>query len=310
MQQLMEQRWMDLAYYYSSRKQHRRSAIMTSFDTNLNASVRTYNVPSTSNVVTTNGELRFFAMGGDMPLDRHHADILSSALVTRCTAAGIAFMSMTYASCIDTYDDISSRPRYTAFGMRPFIFDDILEHTACISMSHRLDISAPIARNNLVTFGNWYVRNPNVWNHQIASLHQCHIATLHHRVQRHILHDTRIHNLMCGFGLSNIDILHEHWICSYLILGFMIGLIMLLQCATRNHTLQTKGLVISISSRRGVTPGRDVRVCTDLIPICKYMSIFQVSSNLHRQTTFREGNASKSTMVIRSQCRNKELVGH
>ena len=72
MQQLMEQRWMDLAYHYSSRKQHRSSAIMTSFDANLNASVRSYNVPSTSNVVTTNGELRFFAMGGDMPLDRHH----------------------------------------------------------------------------------------------------------------------------------------------------------------------------------------------------------------------------------------------
>jgi len=68
--------------------------------------------------------------------------------------------------------------------------------------------------------------------------------------------------------------------------------------ATMNHTLQTTGLVISISSRRGVTPGKDVRVCTDLIPICEYMCNFQVSSYLHRQTTFREGNARKSTMVI------------
>ena len=229
-----------------------------------------------------------------MPLDRHHEDNLSSTLVTRCTAAGIAFMSTEYAICIDIYDDISSRPRYTAFGMRPFIFDDMLEHTACITMSHRLDILAPNARNNLVTFGNWYVRNSNVWSYQITSLHQCHHATLLHCVQRHILHDTRIHNLICGFGLSHDDVLREHWISSYLILGFMIGLITLLQCATRNHTLQTTGLVISISSRRGVTPGRDVRVCTDLIPICKYMPIFQVSSYLHRQTTFREGNARKS----------------
>ena len=148
---------MDLAYYYWFRKQQHRSVIATSFDTYLNASVRSYNVPSTSNVITTNGELRFFAMGSDMPLDRHHEDILSSALVTRCTAASIAFMSMVYASCIDMYDDMSLRPRYTAYGMRPFIFDDMLEHTACITMSHRLDILALIARNNLlVTLGNWY----------------------------------------------------------------------------------------------------------------------------------------------------------
>ena len=168
------------------------------------------------------------------------------------------------------YDDMSSRPRYTAYDMRPFIFDDMLGHTACIIMSHRLDILAPIARNNLVTFGNWYVRNSNIWNHQIASLHQCHLATLHHRVHHHILHYTQIHNLICGFGLSHDDVLRNHWISSYLILGFMIGLMMLLQSATRNHTLPTTGLAISISSRRGVTPGKDVRVCTDLIPICKY----------------------------------------
>jgi hypothetical protein len=100
------------------------------------------------------------------------------------------------------------RPRYTAYGVRPFILDDILEHMVYIIMSHRLDILAPIAPN-LVIFGN------------------C---------------------LMCGFGLSHCDVLHEHWICPYLTLGLMIGLILLLQCATKNHTLRTTGLVISISS--------------------------------------------------------------
>ena len=128
-----------------------------------------------------------------------------------------------------------------------FILGGMLEHTVCIIMSHRLDILAPIAYN-LVTFGNWYVRDSNVWNHQIALLHQCHLATSHHRVHHHILRDTRIHNLMCGFGLSHCDVLHEHWVCHCLTLGLMIGLILLLQCATRNHALRTTGLVISISS--------------------------------------------------------------
>ena len=215
-------------------------------------------------------------------------------------------MSMAYASCIDMNNDMSLRPRYTAYGMRPFIFDDMLELTACITMPHRLDILATNARNNLVTLGNWHVRNLNVRNHQIASLHQCHLVTLRQREHHHILHDTQTHNLICGFELGHDDILHEHWICPYLIFGLMIiVLIMLLQCATRNHTLQTTGLVISISSRRGVTPRMDVRVCTDLIPICKYMCIVQVSGNMHRQTTFREGKPRKSTMVIRSQCRIK-----
>ena len=278
MQQLLEhgcdgytQQLMDWAYYYSP---HRRSVIMAPFDANLSASVRSYNDhTSTSNVITTNGELRSFAMESDMSLVRHHEGILSSALVTRCTAASIAFMSMAYASCIDMNNDMSLRPRYTAYGMRPFIFDDMLELTACITMPHRLDILATNARNNLVTLGNWHVRNLNVRNHQIASLHQCHLVTLRQREHHHILHDTQTHNLICGFELGHDDILHEHWICPYLIFGLMIGLIMLLQCATRNHTLQTAGLAISISSRRGVTPRMDVRVCTDLIPICKYMCI-------------------------------------
>ena len=66
MQQLVGHRYN--GYMQQLMKQQRRSIIVTSFDTNLNAPVRSYNVPSTSNVVTTNGELRS-AMRSDMQLD-------------------------------------------------------------------------------------------------------------------------------------------------------------------------------------------------------------------------------------------------
>jgi hypothetical protein len=217
-QQLMEQRYngyiqqlMDLAYY-SVHIQHRRSSIMAPSYAKLRTLVRSYNVPSTSNVVTTNGELRF-TMRNDIPLDRHDEDILSSASVTR----------------------------YNAFDSR-----------YCMGNS------------------TIYI----IWTGQIAPLHECHLATSHHYVHNCILPDTRAHILMYGFGLSSDDGLNNnHWDYCYRILGLILGMILLLQHVMEN-TLQTAGLFISISSRRGVTKERKFPVNTDLISICKYMGTF------------------------------------
>ena len=55
------------------------------------------------------------------------------------------------------------------------------------------------------------------------------------------------------------------------------------------NTLQTAGLFISISSRRGVRKERKFPVNTDLIPIRKYTCIVQVRGKVHRQTISAKG---------------------